>query len=162
MTRGSTGTGGWRLLPSSPEWPAGERPGDLPDEEPPPDDEDAWVGGPDPEDPAAWLDDADLAALYAEAAQVTADAARAREVTDRLGLTGAMGAVAATDGRRGPGMPGSAKSFPGEYTSRASGFASGKPLDTAAGCVTLGSFADEAAGDDDTYDGATDDELLGV
>ncbi|MGH3151730.1 MAG: hypothetical protein ACRDOB_13535, partial [Streptosporangiaceae bacterium] len=74
------GDRGWRLRPSSPEWPAGERPGELPDDEPPPDDEDPWVGGPDPEDPEAWLDDpedADLAAVYAEAAQVTADGARA-------------------------------------------------------------------------------------
>ena len=92
-----------------------------------------------------------LAAFYAEAAQVTADAARAREKTDRLGLTAAMGAVAATDGRRGPGMPGSARMYPGEYTSRASGFAGGMPLDTAPGCVSLGLFAEEAAGDDDSY-----------
>ena len=73
-----------------------------------------------------------------------------------------MGAVAATDGRRGPGMPGSARMFPGEYTSRASGFAGGMPLDTAPGCVTLGLFAEEAAGDDDSCAGASDDELLGV
>ena len=73
-----------------------------------------------------------------------------------------MGAVAATDGRRGPGMPGSARMFPGEYTSRASGFAGGMPLDTAPGCVSLGLFAEEAAGDDDSCAGASDDELLGV
>jgi hypothetical protein len=36
------------------------------------------------------------------------------------------------------------------------------PLETAAGCVMLGSFAEEAVGDDDTYDGATHNELLGV
>ena len=36
------------------------------------------------------------------------------------------------------------------------------PLDTAPGCVSLGLFADEAAGDDDSYAGASDDELLGV
>ena len=78
------------------------------------------------------------------------------------GLTAAMGAVAATGGRRGPGMPGSARMFPGEYTSRASGFAGGMPLDTAPGCVSLGLFAEEAAGEDDSCAGASDDELLGV
>ena len=102
-----------------------------------PEDEDAWAEGVDPEDLDLWLDDGRMAALYAEAAQVTADAARAREVRDRLGLTAAEAGVAAED-RRGPGMPGSARTYPGEYTSRASGFASGKPLDTAPGCVTLG------------------------
>ena len=73
-----------------------------------------------------------------------------------------MGAVAATDGRRGPGMPGSAKMYPGEYVSRASGFAGGMPLDTAPGCLSLGQFAEEAAGEDDSCAGASDDELLGV
>ena len=155
------GDRGWRLRPSSPDWPAGEHPAELPDDEPPPEDEDAWADGVDPEDLAVWLDDAQMAALYAEAAQVTADAARARQVTDRLGLTAATAAVAAED-RRGPGMPGSAKTFLGEYVSRASGFAAGMPLDTAAGCVTLGLFAEEAAGDDDRCAGASNDELLGL
>jgi hypothetical protein len=59
-------------------------------------------------------------------------------------------------------MPGSAHTFPGEYTSRAAGFASGKPLDVAPGCLVLGQFAEEAAGDDDRYAGASDDELLGA
>jgi hypothetical protein len=65
-------------------------------------------------------------------------------------------------GRRGPGMPGSAQSFPGEYASPAAGFASGKPLDTAPGCAVLGSFLEQVAGEDDRYAGASDDELLGV
>ena len=59
-------------------------------------------------------------------------------------------------------MPGSAQSFPGEYASRAAGFATGKPLDVAPGCAVLGSFLEEVAGDDDRYAGASDDELLGV
>ena len=72
----------------------------------------------------------------------------------RLGHTGALAAVGAgVAGRRGPGMPGSAHTFPGEYTSRAAGFASGKPLDTAPGCLVLGQFAEDAAGDDDRYAG---------
>ena len=74
-----------------------------------------------------------------------------------------MGAVgAALTGRRGPGMPGSPRSFPGEYFSPAAGFASGKPLDVARGCATLASFLEDTAGDDDVYEGASDDELLGV
>src|SRR5580658_5024449 len=143
-------------VPSWPEWmddpaylalrAADEDPGDLdedPDDAPPPD-----------------VDEAELAA---EAAQIIADQERAAAVMARLGLTAAMAAdAAAAAGRRGPGMPGSAESFPGVYASRASGFASGKPLDTAPGCTTLAQFAEEAAGEDDRYPGASDDELTGV
>ena len=56
----------------------------------------------------------------------------------------AAGAVSA--GRRGPGMPGSAQTFPGEYASPAAGFATGKPLDVAPGCAVLASFLEEVAG----------------
>ena len=59
-------------------------------------------------------------------------------------------------------MPGSAQTFPGEYASRAAGFATGKPLDIAPGCAILASFLEDTAGDDDRYSGASDDELLGV
>jgi hypothetical protein len=126
---------------------ADEDPGDLdlddPDDDPPPD--------VDPEE------------LATEAERITADRARAAEVAARLGLTAAMAAdAAAAAGRRGPGMPGSAESFPGMYASPASGFASGKPLDTAPGCLALGQFAEEAAGEDDRYPGASDDELAGA
>jgi len=68
------GDRGWRLRPSSPDWPAGEHPAELPDDEPPLEDEDAWAVGVDPEDLDIWLDDARMDALYREAAQVTADA----------------------------------------------------------------------------------------
>jgi len=40
-----------------------------------------------------------------------------------MGTTGALAAIAASLGRRGPGMPGSAESFPGEYISPAGAFA---------------------------------------
>ena len=107
--------------------------------------------------------DVDPEELAAEAERIGADQARAAEVAARLGLTAAMAAdAAAAAGRRGPGMPGSAESFPGVYASRASGFASGKPLDVAPGCLTLGQFAEEAAGADDRYPGASDDELTGA
>src|SRR5271169_1945903 len=107
--------------------------------------------------------DVDYDELVAEAERIAAEQAREAAVLAGLGLTAAMAAdAAAAAGRRGPGMPGSAQSVPGVYASRASGFASGKPLDTAPGCVTLASFAEEAAGEDDRYPGASDDELAGV
>jgi hypothetical protein len=50
----------------------------------------------------------------------------------QFGHTAVLAAVGAElTGRRGPGMPGSAQSFPGVYASPAAGFASGKPLDAA-------------------------------
>jgi hypothetical protein len=128
--------------------PGDEDPGDLGLDEDPGDD-------PPPE--------VDPGELAAEAERISADQARAAGVAARLGLTAAMAADAAVAaGRRGPGMPGSAESFPGVYASRASGFASGKPLDTAPGCLTLGQFAEAAAGAEDRYPGASDDELTGV
>jgi hypothetical protein len=124
-------------------------------------DEDPGDPDQDPED--APPPDVDPGELAAEAERISADQARAAEVAARLGLTAAMAAdAAAAAGRRGPGMPGSAESFPGVYASRASGFASGKPLDTAPGCLTLGQFAEAAAGEDDRYPGASDDELTGA
>jgi hypothetical protein len=115
----------------------------------------------DPEDaPPPDVEEGELAAA---ADQITADQARLAAVAGRLGLTAALAAgTAAGCGRRGPGMPGSAEIFPGVYASRASGFASGMPLDTAPGCLVLGQFAEEAAGDDDRYPGASDDELQGA
>ena len=104
-----------------------------------------------------------LAALIAGAREVTAEQARAAEVAARLGHTAVLAAAGAMSaGRRGPGMPGSAQTYPGEYASRAAGFATGKPLDVAPGCAALASFLEDAAGDDDRYGGASDDELLGV
>jgi hypothetical protein len=107
--------------------------------------------------------DVDEAELIAEADEIIAAQERVAAVRTRLGLTGALAAcTAAGYGRRGPRMPGSAQSFPGVYASRSSGFASGKPLDTAPGCLVLGQFAEEAAGEDDRYPSASDDELAGV
>jgi hypothetical protein len=117
--------------------------------------------GEDPEDAAP--PDAAEDELAAQAAEITAAQERVAAVMARLGLTAAMAAGAAAGcGRRGPGMPGSAEIFPGVYASRASGFASGMPLDVAPGCLVLGQFAEEAAGEDDRCPGASDDELLGV
>jgi hypothetical protein len=153
------GSPDWRLVPCRPDWDEAylaaraddEYPGDPEEYE-------------DPDNaPPPGLDDEQLAALIAEAREVTADQARAAEAAARLGQTALLAALEAVSaGRRGPGMPGSAESFPGEYPSPAAGFATGKPLDTAPGCATLGSFAEEAAGEDDRYAGASDDELAGV
>jgi Domain of unknown function (DUF222) len=113
--------------------------------------------------PPAGLDDDRLTELIAEARELTADQARAAEAAARFGLTGSRSALGTVlTGRRGPGMPGSAQSFPGEHASPAAGFAAGQPLDVAPGCPGLGLFADDAAGDDDRYAGATDDELIGA
>jgi hypothetical protein len=157
------GSPDWRPVPQSPEWDEAylaaraddEYPGDL-DEYQDPDNA-----------PPAGLDDAELAALIAEARQngreITTDQARAAEAWARFGHTATVAAVeAVAAGRRGPGMPGSAESLPAEHASTAAGFASGKPLDTAPGCAVLGSFLEDAAGDDDRVAGASDDELLGV
>ena len=126
------------------------------------------------EDPAGGLDldedpddapppDVDPGELAGEAERITGEAAREAALLAGAGLTAAVAAdAAAAAGRRGPGMPGSAHPVPGVYASRASGFASGKPLDVAPGCLTLGQFAEEAAGVDDRYPGASDDELAGV
>ena len=147
-----------RPVPPWPEWmddpaylagrPGDEDPGDLGLDE-------------DPED--APPPDVDPGELAAEAERITAEQAREAAVLAGAGLTAAVAAdAAAAAGRRGPGMPGSAHPVPGVYASRASGFASGKPLDTAPGCLTLGQFAEVAAGEDDRYPGASDDELAGA
>ena len=159
------GSPGGRLVPSSAEWPEWmDEPGYLAAqcEDDPGDGDRAEYEDPDNAPPPG-MDDARLAALIAEARAFTAGQAEAEAEMARAGQAGvraALGSVAA--GRRGPGMPGSAHRFPGEYTSRASGFASGKPLDVAAGGPVLAQFADEAAGDGDRYRGASDDELVGV
>ena len=131
-------------LPTDPGWTededywaakaAEEDPGDL-DEYPDPDNA-----------PPAGLDDAGLAALLAQARE----------------LDGNRAFAAAWLGRRGPGMPGSARTFPGVYAGPAAGFAPGRELDTAPGCAVLALFAEDAAGPGDSYPGATDDELLGA
>src|SRR5580658_5003343 len=149
----------WQLVPQTPDWDEARLTAPADDEYP--GDPDEYE---DPDNaPPPGLDDEQLVALLAAAREVTADRAQAAEQAARLGHTAvlaAMGAVSA--GRRGPGMPGSAERFPGEDPSPAAGFGSGQPLDVTAGCATLGSFLEKAAGDDDRYTGASDDELAGV
>jgi hypothetical protein len=69
---------------------------------------------------------------------------------------------AAMTGRRGPGMAGSARIFPGESSSPAASFGPGMALDVTPGCAGLAVAADAAAGDDDSFAGVSDAELLGV
>jgi hypothetical protein len=116
--------------------------------------------GPDeeePEDAPPW--DVDIDALIAECRQVTAEEAAFAARAARRGLPGG---TPVADGRRGPGQPGSAARRPGEFLSRAAGFGAGMVLDTMPGCGALAGFAAEAAGDDDRYAGACDDEVAGA
>ncbi len=152
---------GWRPLPAGSDWMDDEQwaaslaARESEDEPADPD------LGPDPEDPPL-PGEVDMAAIIAECREITADEAGAATLAARLGTTGALAAVAATLGRRGPGLPGSARTYPGEYPGPAGAFATGMALDTAPGCAVLMSFADQAAGDDDAYRGACDDELVGA
>jgi Domain of unknown function (DUF222) len=143
----AVGSDHWRLLPSSADWPDWTQDeaylAALAEEDEPGDPD----GEEDPDNaPPPGLDDAQLAALIAEARQVPADQA----------------AAAWLRGRRGPGMPGSARRFPGECAGPSAGFGSGRELDAAPGGAVLALFAEEAAGDDDCYRGASEDELVGV
>ncbi len=159
------GSPDWQLIPSTPEWPEWmDEPGYLAalSEDDPGDGDVEEYEDPDNAPPPG-MDDAQLFALIAEAREVAAEQAETAAQLAAAGRTGEMAAAGSVlSGRRGPGMPGSAQTFPGEYTSRASGFASGKPLDVAPGGPVLAQFAGEAAGDDDRYRGASDDELVGV
>ena len=69
---------------------------------------------------------------------------------------------AATTGRRGPGQPGSARVFPGQSSSPAAGFGPGMPLDVLPGCAGLAVAADAAAGEDGSFAGVSEAELVGV
>jgi hypothetical protein len=150
-----------------PQWPVPPGPGR--DDRPGRDEEDwlAWCEsvedqlGPDEEEPgedaASW--DADLDAIIAECRQVTAEEAALAARAARLGLPGGTPVM---DGRRGPGQPGSAVRRPGEYLSRAAGFGAGMVFDTMPGCGALAGFSAEAAGEDDRYAGASDDEVAGA
>src|SRR5579862_1244907 len=117
--------------------------------------------GLDPEDPPEFSR-AELAAMVAECREISEDEARAAAVAARMGTTGALAAIGATLGRRGPGQPGSAEGFAGEYAGPAGAFATGMILDAAPGSAELALFAADAAGPDDRYAGASDDELVGA
>jgi hypothetical protein len=112
---------------------------------------------PDPDDPPL-PGEIDMDAIAAECAEIAAEEA---DAAARAARAGATAALAVGLGRRGPGQPGSAQSFPGEYAGPAGSFAAGQALDTAPGCALLATFADAAA-EDDSYTDVTDDELVGL
>jgi hypothetical protein len=116
---------------------------------------------PDPDGPPEFSR-AELAAIISECRQIGEDEARAAALAARMGTTGALAAIGAALGRRGPGQPGSAEQFPGEYPGPAGAFATGMILDAAPGGMELGLFAADAAGTGDRYAGASDDALVGA
>src|SRR6266852_1931077 len=63
--------------------------------------------------------------------------------------------LAASQGRRGPDQPGSARATPGQSSSRAASFGPGMALDVLAGCPQLAPAADAAAGEADSYEGVS-------
>ncbi len=148
---------GWRLvLPSGADWM----------------DDGEWAAylAAEPVDPGLGLDldgppevsRAEMAAIITECREIAEDEARAAAAAARMGTTGALAAIGATLGRRGPGQPGSAEQFAGEYAGPAGAFATGMILDAAPGGVELALFAADAAGTGDRYPGASDDELVGA
>ena len=120
-------------------------------------------GGPDEDEPdpdglpGHW--EYNLDEIVAECRQISAEEAAAAARALRLGMP--AGLFVGLE-RRGPGQPGSARRSPGEHLSRAAGFATGMCLDTMPGCNALAGFAAEAAGEDDRYEGASDDEIAGA
>ena len=134
-------------------------------EEAPPDPEEDPGWCPDPADPAL-PDEVDLDGLRAESRRIAAvrAAEQAAEAQWAAGLPrdADVPQAGVKVGRRGPGMPGSARRVPGEYAGPAGGFGAGQPLDVAPGGGVLLSFADDAAGAGDRFTGASDDELAGI
>jgi hypothetical protein len=140
-------------VPAAPGWdddPTWSRPDPMTPEE-----REVWLDHLAEADEPPDLDDEedgeDFASLTAE------EIAEARE-----GAAAGPAVWAAVAGRRGPGQPGSARVYPGESASRAASFGSGMALDVMPACPGLALSADAAAGDDDSYQGVSDDELLGV
>ena len=150
------GSPDWQLVPSGPEWPEWmDEPGYLaaPSEDDPGEGELEEYEDPDNAPPPG-LDDAQLAALIAEAREVTAEQAGAE--AERPGPVRPRSWLRSgrwRPGGGGRGCPGRRESFPGSSRSPAAGFASGKPLDIAPGGPVLAQFADEAAGEGDRYPG---------
>jgi Domain of unknown function (DUF222) len=71
---------------------------------------------------------------------------------------------AASSGRRGPGMAGSGRVFPGGSGSRAGGFGAGMAWDVMPGCAQLAVAADAAEGEGPAgrFGGVADQELVGL
>ncbi|MGH3258266.1 MAG: DUF222 domain-containing protein, partial [Streptosporangiaceae bacterium] len=149
---------GWRPVLPSGDWMDDEQWADYLAGEP----ADPGLGPDLDPDGAPEVSRAEMAAIIAECREIAEDEARVAAAAARMGTTGALGVIGATLGRRGPGMPGSADRFAGEYAGPAGAFATGMILDAAPGGVELALFAADAAGAGDRYPGATDDELVGA
>ncbi len=124
----------------------------------------AWLGAVDEPFDSEEYPDPDGPPPPGEDELTAEEIAGIREVTGALAALAAdvagpaaLAAIAGSAGRRGPGQPGSARVVPGESGSRAAAFGPGLVLD-----VMPALLADAAAGDDDRYEGASDDELTGV
>jgi hypothetical protein len=147
-------------VPSAPASP-GPGPDEDPrlDEDEPPSPDEEYD---DPEHPAMpW--DLDVAAIWAETDELTAEDAADAENLAKRGLLAELAAVdARTRGRRGPGQPGSARRVPGWSDSSAGGFGAGQSLDVAPGGSALLGFAERVADDEQRLGGATDDEIVGL
>ena len=141
---------GWRPVPpgvdpmADPDrWEAWLAAADSGEAPPDPEGDPGWY--PDPDD-SALPDDVDLDALRAESRRIAAARAaeQAAEAQWAAGLPpdADVPQAGVKVGRRGPGMPGSARRVPGEYAGPAGGFGTGQPLDVAPGGGVLLGFAD--------------------
>jgi uncharacterized protein DUF222 len=113
--------------------------------------------------PDADLTEAELAEIAA-AMDARTEAEPGAAGADPAGVAAVLAAQAAAAAarRRGPGQPGSMRPLAGESSSAAAAFGTGMMLDVMPACPDLAVLADRAAGDDDSYQGASDDELTGV
>src|SRR6516162_11400351 len=140
---------GWWLMPQQPD-PA----------DPGRDDALAWLDR-DPmtaEEREAWLDWAcERDMPPGEEEYQDFDPLTAEELAEirQAGADELLAVEAATTGRRGPGLPGSARVFPGESASPAASFGPGMALDVLPGCAGLAVAADAAAGADDGFAGVS-------
>ncbi len=129
--------------------------------EPPGDDDEEYL---DPESCVPPPDD-DLAAIAAEADQLTAERFADEQFLARVQTAELAGQVAAgqarTRGPRGPGLPGSADLVPGISGGPAGGFGAGECLDAAPGSATLHSFI-ETAVQSGRLGEASEDEIIGL
>jgi hypothetical protein len=107
---------------------------------------------------------AEIAAATRLAALAAGQATGSEAEADPAGMADALmaQAAAAAARRRGPEQPGSARRRARESSSRAAAFGTGQCLDVMPACPDLALLADQAAGPDDSYRGASDDELIGV
>jgi len=129
------GPGGWRLLPPSrQDWLT----------------RDEWIAWVDATEPDEWDDPGE-------------DPAPPHTPAPPRGAGKAgRGARAVKGGRRGPGQPGSARRATDDSPGPAGAFAAGHLLDAAPGGAALFGFAENAAGPDDRFAGASDEELTGI